>query len=171
MSVLSHDAILNAIANKQIVVEPLNENAIGPASIDLSISNEFRVFKETTEPLDIKESTNYREETDVITINDGEFFEVQPHTTCLAITRENVQLDNSICGLLEGRSRFARLGLFVHITASFMNPGINNKQVLEIYNSSNRVIRLYPGERVCQMVFMKMEGKAKYNGIFTNNYL
>ena len=52
-----------------------------------------------------------------------------------------------------------------------MNPGISNKQVLEIYNSSNRTIRLYPNEKICQMVFIKMEGNAQYQGIFKNNYL
>ncbi|BFU18274.1 deoxycytidine triphosphate deaminase [Entamoeba histolytica HM-3:IMSS] len=171
MSVLSHDAILKAFQTKEIVITPLNENAVGPASVDLSLDNEFRIFKNKDCPMDIKESTNYREETDVITIKDGEYFEVQPHTTCLGITRETVTLSNGICGLLEGRSRFARLGLFVHITASFMNPGISNRQVLEIYNSSNRIIRLYPGERVCQMIFMRMDGTAQYKGIFEHNYL
>ena len=137
MSVLSHDSILAAIKKGEITITPLDENAVGPASVDLSLSNEFRVFKETDQPMDIKETTNYREETTVVTIKDDEYFEVAPHTTCLGITKEKITLCNNICGLLEGRSRFARLGLFVHITASFMNPGISNQQVLEIYNSSN----------------------------------
>jgi hypothetical protein len=60
-----------------------------------------------------------------------------PGQACLGITVETIQLAPGLCGLLEGRSRFARLGLFVHITAGFMQPGINNRQVLEIYNASN----------------------------------
>jgi len=73
--------------------------------------------------------------------------------------------------LLEGRSRFARLGLFVHITAGFMNPGINNRQVLEIYNASNHPLRLWPGTKICQFVFLKMIGNATYSGIFQENAL
>ncbi|ELP86583.1 hypothetical protein EIN_162170 [Entamoeba invadens IP1] len=171
MSVLSHDAILKAINDKEITITPFDAKNVGPASIDLSLDNEFRTFINKSEPLDIKESTNYREETEVHKIADDEFFEVPPQTTCLGITKEVVGLSDGLCALLEGRSRFARLGLFVHITASFMNPGINNRQVLEIYNSSNRVIRLYPGQKVCQMVFMRMEGNAQYKGIFEHNFL
>ena len=171
MAVLSHDAILDAIAKKEIVIDPFDEKNIGPASVDLALSNEFRTFKTTSQYMDIKESTNYREETDVVTLKEGEYFELPPNTMCLGITQETISLSDSLCALLEGRSRFARLGLFVHITASFMNPGISNRQVLEIYNSSTRTVRLYPGERVCQMIFLKMEGKAKYEGIFKHNYL
>ena len=171
MAVLSHDMIIKAIEDGEITISPYEVKNVGPASVDLTLSNEFRTFKTSKDIMDIKETTNYREETDVFTINDGEYFELPPNTMCLGITKETVTLSDGICALLEGRSRFARLGLFVHITASFMNPGISNKQVLEIYNSSTRTVRLYPGERVCQMIFMRMEGKAKYEGIFKNNYL
>jgi dCTP deaminase len=68
----------------------------------------------------------------------------------------------------EGRSRFARLGLFVHITAGFMQPGINNRQVLEIYNASSYPLELVPGTRICQFIFMKMSGTATYQGRFSN---
>jgi dCTP deaminase len=82
------------------------------------------------------------------------------------ITVEKVHLSPGLCGLLEGRSRFARMGLFVHITAGFMNPGIDNRQVLEIYNASNHPLALYPGTKVCQFIFMKMLGESKYEGTF-----
>jgi len=85
---------------------------------------------------------------------------------CLGITRERVKLPSDLCALVEGRSRFARLGLSVHITASFINPGVNNQTVLEIFNASSLTLALYPGTKVCQMVFMTMEGRATYNGSF-----
>lgn len=66
----------------------------------------------------------------------------------------------------EGRSRFARLGLFVHITAGFMNPGIDNRQVLEIYNASNHPLELVPGTKICQFIFLRMHGEASYEGKF-----
>ena len=68
--------------------------------------------------------------------------------------------------IIEGRSRFARLGLSVHITASFVNPGTDNQTVLEIFNASSLTLALHPGTKVCQMIFMTMEGQAQYNGIF-----
>jgi len=67
---------------------------------------------------------------------------------------------------LEGRSRFARLGLFVHITAGFMNPAISNRQVLEIYNASNHPLALWPGTKICQFIFLRMYGEAVYHGRF-----
>lgn len=66
----------------------------------------------------------------------------------------------------EGRSRFARLGLFVHITAGFMNPGISNRQVLEIYNASNHSLELVPGTKICQFIFIRMHGESTYKGMF-----
>lgn len=72
-----------------------------------------------------------------VIVPDGQYFTLNPGQCALAITHERVRLAPTLCGLLEGRSRFARLGIFVHITASFMQPGINNQQVLEIFNASN----------------------------------
>ncbi|EXX51586.1 hypothetical protein RirG_260600 [Rhizophagus irregularis DAOM 197198w] len=103
----------------------------------------------------------------------------------LGITKERVQLPSDLCALvgklkkitnekssqIQGRSRFARLGLSVHITASFINPGSNNQTVLEIFNASSLTLALYPGTKVCQMIFMTMEGQAHYNGIFQDQAL
>jgi dCTP deaminase len=100
----------------------------------------------------IREDTDFKTITEKITIKEGEAYLLLPGQCCLGITKENITLSPKYCGLLgrsrflnaklmiiitEGRSRFARIGLFVHITAGFMNPGINNRQVLEIYNASN----------------------------------
>jgi hypothetical protein len=64
-----------------------------------------------------------------VVLAEGEKYLLLPGCACLGITEESINLSGNLCGLLEGRSRFARLGLFVHITAGFMNPGINNRQV------------------------------------------
>ncbi len=126
-------------------------------SVDLTLSNEFRYYKPGLSLLPVKESTNYKDITEKIILKDGEtylllpglffFLIIDKGQACLGITQETIKLSPKLCGLLgiasillnktEGRSRFARLGLFVHITAGFMNPGIANRQVLEIYNASN----------------------------------
>jgi dCTP deaminase len=119
----------------------------------------------------VKETTDYKEITEKVTLKEGETYLLLPGQACLGITTEKVKLAPNLCGLLEGRSRFARLGLFVHITAGFMNPGINNRQVLEIYNASNHALALYPGTKVCQFIFMRTEGQAVYQGIFNTQEL
>jgi len=171
MSVLSHNEILNAIKEGDIVITPFDESAVGPASIDLTLGNSFRTFKENKDPIELTEATDYKELTELHTIKEGETFPIYPGQTVLSSTLENVKISDKYCALLEGRSRFARLGIFVHITASFMNPGINSHQVLEIYNSSNRCFLLKPGVKLCQMIFMEMKGKAVYQGQFIQNNL
>jgi len=171
MSVLSREKILEAIKNKEIVIEPFDESAVGWASVDLTLSNEFRFFKPGLSVVPVKEDTNYKDITEKIILKEGETFLLLPGQACLGITKETITLSPKLCGLLEGRSRFARLGLFVHITAGFMNPGIHNKQVLEIYNASNHPLQLCPNTRICQFIFMNLDGEASYGGIFASNDL
>jgi dCTP deaminase len=86
----------------------------------------------------------------------------------LGITKEKISLSEGISGRLEGRSRFARFGLAVHVTAGFMQPGISNQQVLEIVNLGHAPMALYPGTKICQFIFEACKGKARYQGRFVN---
>ncbi|GIQ84715.1 deoxycytidine triphosphate deaminase, partial [Kipferlia bialata] len=141
-------------------------SAFGPASVDLTLSNEFRTFVSSADPILVTADIDYRDHTETIIIPEGGYFELKAGESCLGITEETLDLPPTLCGLLEGRSRFARLGIAVHVTASFMNPGICNRQVLEIFNCSPRTIRLVPGIRLCQFIFLRMHGEAKYEGRF-----
>ncbi|KAL9656919.1 hypothetical protein ABK040_007011 [Willaertia magna] len=171
MSVLSRDNILKEIKEKKITITPFNFANLGPASYDLTLSDEFREFIVESEPIKITDDVDFKNHTKVVKIPKGEAYILQPGKTVLGITEETIQLSPHLCGLLEGRSRFARLGLAIHITAGFMQPGINNKQVLEIMNASPNPLALYPGTHVCQFVFLKLEGKAIYTGRFANQTL
>eukprot|EP00762_Andalucia_godoyi_P004627 ANDGO_03573.mRNA.1 putative deoxycytidine triphosphate deaminase len=164
--VLSAGEIKNAVAAGDVYISNFDPSRLGPASYDLSLGNEFRVFRAGVGIVDIKETTDYKTITERVNLEPGKPFILPPQQLCLGITEEEVSLSPRICGLLEGRSRFARLGLVIHITASFMNPGIKNRQVLEIFNASSNPLALYPGERVCQFVFMRMDGEASYAGKF-----
>ncbi|CAI2168240.1 4417_t:CDS:2 [Funneliformis geosporum] len=144
---------------KKLIIEPFDYTNIGTASVDLTLGNEFRYFIHNNGPVPISDEA------------DGKPYYLGPGQMCLGITRENVKLPSDLCALVEGRSRFARLGLSVHITASFINPGVDNQTVLEIFNASSLSLALYPGTKVCQMIFMTMEGKAEYNGIFQGQAL
>eukprot|EP01118_Nematostelium_gracile_P016154 TRINITY_DN6628_c0_g1_i1.p1 TRINITY_DN6628_c0_g1~~TRINITY_DN6628_c0_g1_i1.p1 ORF type:complete len:172 (+),score=45.47 TRINITY_DN6628_c0_g1_i1:119-634(+) len=171
MSVLSQEKIFEAIEKGLIEITPYDKNAVNCASIDLTLSNEFRFFQPGLSVIPVTEETNYQDITTKITLKQGESYLLLPGQACLGITEERVKLAPEICGLLEGRSRFARLGLFVHITAGFMNPGINNRQVLEIYNASNNALQLWPGTKICQFIFMKLDGQGTYQGRFQKNDL
>lgn len=66
---------------------------------------------------------------------------------------------NKLCGWLQGRSTYARLGLGIHVTANFIHPGVNNKQVLEIKNLNNYKVKIKSGMKVCQLIVDRVEGK------------
>src|SRR3546814_14353024 len=86
--------------------------------------------------------------------------------TIHGITRERITLPSDLCGFLEGRSRYARLGLMIHVTSAFVQPGVRNRQVLEMSNVASRPLRIHPGVRLCQLVVMRTEGEARYTGRF-----
>ncbi len=160
--ILTKKEILKEIKDKKIKISPMKKSNIGPASIDLTLDNKFRVYK-TPKLVRITENTDFKKYTKAITTDKIVLY---PNEFIVGITKEKVSLPDNICGWLTGRSRFARLGLQIHSTAAFMQPGINNKQVLEIYNFSPNPLTLKPGTKVCQLILEKTEGKAKYTGKF-----
>ena len=93
-------------------------------------------------------------------------FRLEPGVTIHGITAEHVSLPDDLCGFLEGRSRFARLGLMIHVTSAFVQPGVSNRQVLEMSNVSSRALEIVPGVRICQLVLMRTEGRSVYAGRF-----
>lgn len=168
MGILTKEIILKEIKNGNIVIEPFYPDQIGPASVDLHLGNHFRIFEKLNRVFHIEEESNVETVTDPIEVKDGESLLLKPGETVLGVTREKITLSSAIAGWLEGRSRFARLGLGVHITSGFLQPGIANYQVLEITNLGPTSFELSPGLRICQVVFERCEGKAKYEGKFKN---
>ncbi len=164
MGVLTHDKILEAIAAGHIEIEPYDPALVGPGSVDLHLGDEFRVFRKLHQIYHVNDESDFQQITELVKVED--YFVLMPGETVLAVTKERLRLAPFLCGRLEGRSRFARLGLMVHITAGFMQPGINNKQVLEISNVSSVPLALHPGTRLCQFVFERCEGEATYAGRF-----
>jgi dCTP deaminase len=165
-AVLTRDAILAEINAGHIVIDPFEESQVGPGSVDLTLSDEFRVFKKMHQIYHVNNESDFNEITELLRVKDC--FVLMPGETVLGITRERIKLPPFLCGWLEGRSRFARLGLMVHITAGFMQPGIDNRQVLEMSNVSSVPLALHPGTRICQFIFMRTEGEATYQGIFAH---
>lgn len=164
MSILTKSAIQKELEMGTIRVEPiLDSSQIREASIDLRLGNTFRVFKKTNQPIPLIEQTDYKDFTQEAI---AETFLINPGQTVLGVTMEKITLPGNICAWIEGRSRFARLGLLIHISAGLIQPGISNHQVLEITNLGPNVLELHAGERICQLVFQRTEGEALYSGKF-----
>ena len=165
--ILAKSALLEAIKNGDIKIEPFDESLVGPGSIDMHLGNLFRVFDQSAEPIKAIETVNATKISRLQEVKSGEVFELEPAQTILGVTVETITLSDNMAGWIEGRSRFARIGLGVHITSGFIQPGISNHQVLEITNLGPNIIELVPGVAVCQVIFERCEGRAKYGGIFS----
>ena len=166
MGVLAREEILRLVDSGTVQVDPLREDQVGPGSIDLHLGNEFRVFKKLRNACVVEERISLEELSDRVEVEDS--FTLMPGETVLGITRERIKLPANVCGWLEGRSRFARIGLVIHMTASFVQPGVNNRQVLEIGNLAPFPLVLKPGVRICQIILERTEGAASYGGRFMN---
>jgi len=164
--ILTRDVILSEIAAGNVTVDPFDAAMVGPASVDLHLGDELRVFDASEQAIDVREDVDFRRLSRVVRL-DAPFI-LEPGKTVLGITRERVRLAPNICGWLDGRSRFARVGLMIHVTAGFLSPGIDNRQVLEISSLSASPLRLHAGVAICQIVLQRTEGSAVYRGRFAD---
>lgn len=164
MSVLTRDVIVRELDEGRIQIDPLDRSQIGVASIDLTLGSEIREIVNDERPIRVEDATDYRDHTRVRALIEP--YRLEPGVTIHGITAEHVTLPEDLCGFLEGRSRFARLGLMIHVTSAYVQPGVSNRQVLEMSNVSSRALEIIPGVRICQLVLMRTEGQAVYSGRF-----
>ena len=148
------------------MITPFERELVGAASIDLTLGNEIRVIQTGAAAIPIAADVDYRSFTSHRRLESP--FVLEPGVTIHGITRERLTLPPDLCGLLEGRSRFARLGLMIHVTSAFVQPGVSNRQVLEISNVAGHPLEIHPGTRLCQIVLLRTEGKATYRGRFAD---
>ena len=172
---LSYRELLAAIESGEVLVDPRPSNdSIQPASIDLRLDYTIQVQSDTPIPgisLD-PEALNvsshleaYSREED---ISGGRIFKFAPRQFVIGQTLEMVGLPNSLAGRVEGRSRLARLGVGVHITAPKIDPGFNNRITLEIYNLDPWTIELTGGMQICTLLLERLSSPAQsgYQGMF-----
>jgi dCTP deaminase len=164
MSVLTRDAILKEIDAGRVRIDPFDRSQVGVASIDLTLGHDIREILSDSEPIRVEDDTDYRDHTRIADLREP--FRLEPGVTIHGITAEHLSLPDDLCGFLEGRSRFARLGLMIHVTSAFVQPGVSNRQVLEMSNVSSRALEIVAGVRICQLVLMRTEGRAVYQGRF-----
>jgi dCTP deaminase len=171
--ILTRDKILDAVRLGEIAIDPFDEHALDAASYDMTLYHQIRVFIEGLNEIDLtdmaRDAHALMNITRIVNIPAERYYLLKPGELVLGMTVEKLSLAPNIAGSLEGRSRFARMGLMVHVTASFLQPGIRNtRQVFEIFNASRNAIRLRSGVRIAQVVFERCEGKATYSGVFAN---
>jgi dCTP deaminase len=155
MPVLSDRTIKEQLQAGRIVIDPLDADAIQPASIDLRLDDAFRIFKTTTRAsIDVHEPADGL--TDLVTITDDEPFVLQPGSFCLAGTLETVSLPDDLVARVDGRSSLGRLGVLVHATAGYVDPGWTGKLTLELSNQSQMPIALYYAMRIAQISFFTL---------------
>ena len=155
MTVLSDRTIKLELAAGALVIEPLDEHDIQPASVDLHLDRVFRIFRVTLRPyVDTREPLV--DLTEEILISKDEQFILQPGSFALGCTLETVTIPNHLVARLDGRSSLGRLGLLVHATAGYVDPGWTGKLTLELSNQSQMPIALYYGMKVSQISFLQM---------------
>jgi dCTP deaminase len=140
----------------RLVCDPRDDARIQPASIDLTLSNEWLTFPEGTEAIDMDHAKAVGTEKTV-----AEAYLLQPHELILCSTVEYVEIPRDLQAQVHGKSSLGRLGLLVHVTAGFIDPGFRGKITLEMYNLNNRPILLRAGKRICQLSLTQLYSYAE----------
>jgi dCTP deaminase len=157
--ILSDRSIAEALQSGRLVIEPLAEDALQPASVDIRLDREFRVFRGHRQAyIDVREPVD--DLTELERIADDQPFVLHPGEFVLGSTLERVQLGNDLVARVEGKSSLGRLGLLVHATAGYVDPGWNGHLTMELSNVSNLPIRLYFGMKIGQLSFANLTTDA-----------
>ncbi len=159
--IFSDRTIRQAIEEGRIEIDPFEDSFIQPSSVDLRCDNAFRVFENHKYPhIDPREIQD--DLTSEVIVPNGEPFILHPGEFVLGATLERVRLGNGIVARLEGKSSLGRLGLLIHSTAGFVDPGFDGYLTLELSNVANLPIAIYPGMRIGQISFYQMTTEAEH---------
>lgn len=159
-SVLSDGTIRRLVDEGRIRIEPWDAGMVQPASVDLKLGSSFRVFHNfRVAAIDLAEPpTNLTEH---VLVEDGDPFVIHPGEFVLGRTEEWVELPDDLVARIEGKSSLGRLGLIVHATAGFVDPGWKGTLTLEITNLTRVPIVLWPGKPIAQLSFMTLDRPAE----------
>lgn len=159
--ILSDRTLREQIAAGRIVIDPLDDHLVQPSSIDVRISNLFRVFRNHTRGvIDVKEDTTDLTELIEIPADGSQPFMLHPGEFVLGSTLERIAVPDDLVARIEGKSSLGRLGLLIHSTAGFIDAGFDGHVTLELANVASLPITLYPGMKIGQVSFMQMTTPA-----------
>lgn len=156
---LSDAAIRRLIESGEIGIDPYDPGLIQPSSVDVRVDRFFRVFRNNRYPfIDVRVE---QELTELVEVAEEEPFILHPGEFVLGSTLENVRLPGDHVARLEGKSSLGRLGLLIHSTAGFIDPGFDGHVTLELSNVANLPITIYPGMKIGQVSFMRLSEPAE----------
>ncbi len=158
--VLSDRSIKEALAKGRIVIDPLGENSIQPASVDVHLGEKILVFRNSRRPyIDVREDMSDLNE--LVEIEDDKPFILHPGEFVLATLTEYISIPDDLLGRLDGKSSLGRIGLLIHSTAGYVDPGWRGRLTLELSSVANLPITLYKGMKIGQISFMEMSTPAE----------
>jgi dCTP deaminase len=157
--ILSDRTIREELAAGRIKIDPLDESCVQPSSIDLHVDRTFRVFRNNRYPF-IDVTKEQADLTELVEVPDGEPFVLHPNEFVLGSTLERVVLPDDLVARLEGKSSLGRLGLLIHSTAGYVDPGWDGYLTLELSNVANLPITIYPGMKIGQISFFRLTTAA-----------
>ncbi|MEA2273565.1 MAG: dCTP deaminase [Solirubrobacteraceae bacterium] len=157
--VLSDGTIRELVEAQRIRIDPWDPSLVQPASVDVRLGNSFRVFhNHRVSAIDLRDPPKHL--TEEIVVAEDEPFVIHPGEFCLGSTLEWVELPHDIVARVEGKSSLGRLGLIVHATAGFCDPGWKGTLTLEFNNLTRVPIKLYAGLPIAQLSFMTLDRAA-----------
>ena len=172
--ILSDVDIRKEIESGRIEIDPFDPASIQPSSIDLHVDDRFRVFANSRYPyIDVKKEMPGL--TEVVEVADPDPFILHPGEFVLGSTLERIAIPDDMVARLEGKSSLGRLGLLIHSTAGYVDPGWDGYLTLELSNVANLPITIYPGMKIGQISFFRLttpaerpygstEARSKYQG-------
>jgi dCTP deaminase len=153
--VLSDRTIERLIGEGRIGIDPYDPSLLQPSSVDVRVDRYFRVFHNARYPfIDVKQPQEAL--TELVEVDGDEPFILHPGEFVLGSTLEVVSLPDDLVARLEGKSSLGRLGLLIHSTAGFIDPGFEGNVTLELSNVANLPITIYHGMKIGQISFMQM---------------
>jgi dCTP deaminase len=160
MAVLADRDIRDAIESGRVRIDPYDPACLQPSSVDLHLDREFRVFRNNRYPyIDVR--APQPDLTELVKITDDEPFILHPSEFVLGQTAEWVELPDDLVARLEGKSSLGRLGLLIHSTAGYVDPGWKGNLTLELSNVANLPIALYSGMKIGQISFFRMSSPVE----------
>ena len=158
--VLSDQAIRRLIEAGRIGIDPYDAGLMQPSSLDVRVDRLFRVFRNSRYPfIDVK--AEQEELTELVEVDGAEPFILHPGEFVLGSTLERVTLPDDLVARLEGKSSLGRLGLLIHSTAGFIDPGFDGHVTLELSNVANLPITIYFGMKIGQLSFVQLTEPAE----------
>jgi dCTP deaminase len=160
MSVLSDRDIRAAMEAGRVRIDPYDPTCLQPSSVDLHLDADFRVFRNNRYPyIDVR--APQPDLTELVSIAEDEQFILHPNEFVLGQTLEWVELPDDLVARLEGKSSLGRLGLLIHSTAGYVDPGWKGNLTLELSNVANLPIALYRGMKIGQISFFEMSSPVE----------